>query len=170
MLNQVQATTFQVEVILPDYLLRANLTPLGQMATYLNDRARGNVRFTDLELSPFATDRQVKVINQPLVTVDKHTIELVSVTNPEQATEIQVLQSKRSAVFYTAHFAIQGYIHVNADARDDDLLDETRDFFPMSEVSVFPLRATAVTPTRRVPMAMLSRLQVQLYHVLAAPG
>lgn len=170
MLGQIEATTFQVEVILPNYLLRANFTPLGQMTTYLNDRARGNVRFTDLELSPLAVDRQVKVINQPLVTIDKRLIELVSITNPEQTAEIQTLQAKRPAVFYTAHFAIQGQIHVNPDARDDDLLDETRDFFPMSEVSIFPLRATAVTPTRRVPMAMLSRVQVQLYHVLAAPG
>jgi hypothetical protein len=167
---QVQATTFQVEVVLPDYLLRANFTPLGQMTTYLNDRARGNVRFADLEIAPLAVDRQVKAISQPLVTIDKRMVELISVTNPEQAAEIQVLQSKRPAVFYTAHFAIQGQIHINQDSRDDDMLDETRDFFPMTEVSIFPLRAVAAAPTRRVPLAMLSRAQVQLYHVLAAPG
>ena len=170
MLEQIQVTVFQVEVILPYYLLRANFAPLGQMTTYLNDRTRGNVRFTDLELAPLAANRQVKVINQPSVTIDKSQIEIVSLTNPEQVSEIQILQSKRQAVFYTSHFAVQGQIHVNADSRNEDLLDDTRDFFPMTEVSIFPLRAVASAPVRRVPMVMLGRVRVQLYHVLAAPG
>jgi hypothetical protein len=170
MIDQVQNSVFQVEVVLGDYLLRANFAPLGQMVSYLNDRAWTNVRFADLEIAPLAVNRQVKVINQPAVTIDKQQVVLISLLNPEQIAEVQVLQSKRAAVFYTGRFAIQGLVHVNQDAHVDDLLDGSRDYFPISDVSIFPLQGLAVTPTRRVPLAMINRQQIQLYHALSAPG
>lgn len=84
----------------------------------------------------------------------------------EDAQGEQLLASKRPTAFYVGTFVIQGQLHVNQDARDQDLLDETKDFFAISEASVYPINKVMTTPTRRVPLLYLSRTMVQGYHVV----
>jgi hypothetical protein len=164
MFGNLQLQIFQVEAVLPDYLLRGGIKPLGPLLTYVNDRSRGAVRFEDLELLPLPIDRQVGCIKQPKVTVDKANLVLLSVVKAEDAATVQLLQSKRPVVFYTSHFAIQGDLHVNQDSRDDDLLDDSRDFSALSDALIFPLRQLGVTPTRKTPLLLVNHHHIQTYH------
>jgi hypothetical protein len=76
------------------------------------------------------------------------------------------LQSKRPVVFYTSHFAIQGQLHANPDARDDDLLDDARDYAALSEVTLFPLRQLGATGlSRKAPLLLINQQHIQTYHV-----
>jgi hypothetical protein len=168
MFRELTLTTYQVETFSADFLVRANFKPRGAFLIYMNDRTRSFVPFDDVELFPVAPDRQVKGIKQGLMVVNKTVLQMMSIVNPEQAQSVQVLQAKRPAVFYTSHLAIQGHIHVNADARDDDLLDDTRDFFALTDATVYPLRAIAVAPTRQVPLLLLNRPHIQSYHARPA--
>jgi hypothetical protein len=163
---ELQLTAYRIEFILPDYWARANFKPLGSMLSYLNDRTRSNVRFEEIELMPLSSDRQVGCIKQAKVTVEKKNLVLISVLEREEAQSIQVLQSKRPVIFYTGHFAIQGQLHANADARDDDLLDDARDYSALSEVTLFPLRQLGATGvSRKVPLLLINQQHIQTYHV-----
>ncbi|MCI0399253.1 MAG: hypothetical protein L0332_31355 [Chloroflexi bacterium] len=165
MFGELQLTTYQVEALLPDYLFRGDLQPRGSFLTYLNDRTRPYLVFGAGEMFPLAADRQVGGMKQNTLVVSKQLLALLSVLDEAQARDAQLLASKRPVIFHVGAFAVQGQLHVNADARDDDLLDETRDFFAVSEASVFPLKALGASLTRRVPLVFLNRLQVQAYHV-----
>lgn len=163
---ELQLTAYRVEIMLPDFWARASFKPLGPMLSYVNDRSRGNVRFEEIELMHLAVDRQVGCIKQAKVTVEKQNLVLIAVPDHEEAQSIQLLQNKRPVVFYTGRFAIQGQLHANQDARDDDLLDDARDYVALSEVTLFPLRqlgATAVS--RKVPLLLVNQHYVQTYHV-----
>jgi hypothetical protein len=168
MFRELTLTVYQVEAFSADFIYRASFKPRGAFLIYMNDRTRSFVPFDEVELFPLAVDRQVKGIKQGLMVVNKTSLHYLSIASPEQAQSVQVLQAKRPAVFYTSHLAIQGQLHVNADARDDDLLDDTRDYFALTDATVYPLRAMAVAPTRQVPLLLLNRPHIQSYHARPA--
>ncbi len=170
MFGELQLKTFQAEVILEDYLLRAKLQPRGSMLVYLNDKQRAFLPFEEAEIYPLAVERQVNCIKQPVIVVNKRYLKLLLLTSGEEAQREQLLASKRAVTFYTGIFVIQGQLHVNADARDQDLLDETKDFFAMSDASIYPIRKVLTPPTRHVPLLFLSRSLVQVYHVVEKKG
>jgi hypothetical protein len=168
MFKELTLQSYQAEALTADFIIRAGFKPRGAFLIYMNDRSRSFVPFDDVELFPLAPDRQVKGVKQGLMVVNKTLLQMMSIVNPEQAQSVQLLQAKRPAVFYTSHLAIQGQLHVNADARDDDLLDDTRDFFALTDATVYPLRAIAVAPTRQVPLLLINRLHIQSYHARPA--
>jgi hypothetical protein len=165
---ELQLPVFSVEVMLPDFWARVNFKPLGSMLSYLNDKTRNNVRFEEAALMPLSIDKQVNCIKQAKVTVEKRNLALISIIDSEQAQSVQLLQSKRPVIFYISHFAIQGQLHVNADSRDDDLLDDSRDYCALSDVTLFPLRQLGVANiTRKIPLLLVNQQYVQTYHTQA---
>lgn len=170
MFGELQLKTFQAELVLEDYLIRAKLQPRGSMLVYLNDRQRPFLPFDEAEIYPMAADRQVNVIKQPEIVVNKRYLKILCLTDSEEAQREQLLASKRPVAFYTGVFAIQGQLHVNADARDQDLLDETKDFFAMSDASIYPIKKIMTAPTRHVPLLFISRTLVQVYHTVNKQG
>ena len=155
----------QVEAVLSDFLLRGSLTPLGELLNFLNDRRRGAFTFAACELLPLSPERQLKGIKQDTLTVNRSQLVTLALLDEAQAAAERLLKASRSVVFYTAQFAIQGELHVNVDARDSDLMDDSRDFYPLSQATLFSLRPIAQPITRQVPLLMLQRAQVQAYHL-----
>ena len=157
--------TFQIETLSPSYLVRAVLKPLGNLPVFLNDRRRNYLSFEQAELQPFSAGRQMTVQKQEMMSVSKEGLLLVALTEPEEVERVRVMASKRPVVFYLGSFAVRGYLHITPDASDQDLLDEARDFYPVSDASIFPLETVAAAPTRQVPLLFLNRPHVQVYHV-----
>jgi hypothetical protein len=166
MFGELQLKTYQAEIVLEDYLIKAKVQPRGSMLVYLNDRQRPFLPFDDAEIYPLAVERQVTSIKQPNIVLNKQYFKFLTLPNEEDAQNEQLLASKRPVAIYTGFFVIQGQLHVNADARDQDLLDETKDFFAMSDASIYPIRKVLTPPTRRVPALFLSRTLIQMYHVV----
>lgn len=168
MFGELQLKSFQSELLLDDYLIRAKIQPRGAMLVFLNDKQWPFLPLAEVELYPLAVDRQVNCIKQPEMVINKQYLKFIALTDPEQAKAEQLLASKRTVALYIGEFVIQGQLHVNQDARDQDLLDETKDFFAMSEASIYPIRKILTPPTRRVPLLYLSRELVQAYHAVKA--
>lgn len=170
MFGELQLETFQAEVVLEDYLIRAKVQPRGSMLVYLNDRQRPFLPFDDAEIFPLAVERQVNCIKQPEIVLNKSYLKILSLINEGEAQKEQLLTTKRPVAFYTGAFVIQGQLHVNEDARNQDLLDETKDFFAMSDASIYPIRKVATPPARHVPVLYISRPLVRVYHVVEEEG
>jgi hypothetical protein len=166
MFGQLQLKTIQVEVFLEDYMIRAKIQPRGAMLVFLNDKQWPFLPLSDAEIFPLAAERQVNSIKQPSVVINKKYLKFICLTDPEESKDEQLLASKRAVAFYTGAFVVQGQLHVNQDARDQDLLDETKEYFAMSEASVYPIRKVSTSPTRHVPLLYLSRPLVQAYHTI----
>lgn len=166
MFGKVQLTieTYKVEVVTADYFFNARMQPLGNFVTYLNDRRWQYLRLDEAELFPLAVDRQLRGLKRDMVSLTKRYVNFVSVIEEEEGKRVQILQSHRPVIMYLDKFVIQGNLHVNADAKNDDLMEETRDFFAVTEAVVFPIRPVASIPTRKVPLLFISRPQIQLYH------
>jgi hypothetical protein len=164
MFGDLELATLHVEAILDEYLVRAILHPRGDVLTYMNDRRRPFIPLEDAELFPLSGSRQLNRIRQQSITFSKRKVLALSVPEKEETENLQLLASKRSVVFYVGHFAVQGDLHVNKDARDDDLLDETRDFFALTEASVYPISTVATAPTSHSSLLLISRIGVSLYH------
>lgn len=165
MLREIDRVRLQVELILTSFLLKGKFSPLGELLIYLNDRTRNSILIDECELAPLAPDRQVRGVKQPSLVALKHQIVFLSLLESAQAQEIRILKASRPVVFYTRQFAVQGQLHVNTDARDSDLLDDNRDFFAVSNATIFPLEQLAQQPTPQVPLLLIYRSQVHTYHV-----
>ena len=157
--------TFQIEAISSTYLIRASVKPFGELPTYLNDRRRDYIRFEEVELQSLSTSRQMQGMKREVMSVNKPSLYFLSLTTAEEVGKVQLMSSKRAVVFYMGSFIVRGQLHINPDASNEDLLDEARDFYPISEATVFPLETLAVVPVRQVPLLFVNRPHVQVYHI-----
>ena len=161
---EIKLATFDVEVAMSHFLLKAKFQPRGDLLIYMNDQAVKFYGFREVKMSPLGGDYQVRRFRQPIMTINEKYLTFISVVNQEDADKLQLLRSKRPIVFYTDWFAIRGNLHVNEDARGDDLLDGPRDYFAITDASIFPIRKAAVHPTRKAPLLLLNRSAIYAYH------
>lgn len=167
MFGKVQLTveSYKVEAVTTDYFFNAKMQPLGNFVTFLNDRRWQYLRLDEAELFPLATDRQLRGIKRDTISLTKHHVNFISVLEEEESKRVQILQSHRPVIMYLDKFIVQGQLHVNADAKNDDLMEETRDFFAVTEAVIFPIRPVASPPARKAPLLFISRSKIQLYHI-----
>jgi hypothetical protein len=164
--RQIELATLQVEAILQDYFLRGELQPRGQLVAYLNDRNWTFVPFKNAVFSALAADRRVGEIKQSSAVINKNWLAALCVVEEAAAADVQLPSGTRPVVFYIAHFAVQGQLHVRPDAPDEDILDDMHDYFPITQATIFPVRPVAATPTRQVPLLLISRVLTQAYQVV----
>lgn len=165
MFREIKLSTIQIEAVLADYLLRADFQPKGELVAYLNDRNWTYVPFMSGELLPLAADRRVGAMKQALTTVNKSRLEVLSLLKEDQAQNVVLPAAGRRVLFYVGQFAVQGHLHVSADAPAEDLLDELHDFYAVSSASIYPLQPVATAPTEKVPLLLINRCMVQAYRV-----
>ena len=160
----IKLDTFRIEIIMDAYLLQAKIKPLGDLIIFLNDQNRTVLPLEEIEMFPLATDRQVKGVQQTKMSVNKHLITTLGLINADEVARVQMLKSSRQIVCYTDRFAIRGNLHINPDTPDEDMFDDSRDFFPMSDVSLFPLRPAPSNLTNKIPLLLVNRLAIRAYH------
>lgn len=155
---------YKVEIALQKFLIQADFQPRGDLFIFLNDQSYPYFRFDEVDLFTLSSEYQVATIKQPFMAINRRHITFVSILDEESAERLQVIMSKRPVVFYTDWYAIQGNLHVNPDSRDDDLLEQARDFFAVSNASIFPMRSINRAPTRKVPYVLINRHLISAYH------
>jgi hypothetical protein len=167
MFSNLQRTipTFHTEAVTTDYLIRGRFQPLGGVVAFLNDRSRRFTSFLETELLPLQVDRQMGAIKREEMTLHKNRFILLSFLEEGEVSEIQIMPSYRPVIFYLDHVAVHGDLHVNADAKDNDLLDELKDFYPLTNSSIFPIHPLAAKPTRQVPLCFVNMRYIYAYHV-----
>ncbi len=159
-----QLPTFKVEVLMPGYVLRADFQPKGDILIFLNDRRYSVIRCDQVEFYPTMPDAQIRGVKQEMMALTKSYVMGISVLDNEHLGNVQMISSKRPFIVYTEWYAIQGDLHTNPDSRDDDVFDETRAFFALTDVLVFPLRGVRKAPTRQVPFLAINQNCVLAYH------
>jgi hypothetical protein len=160
----IRLENWKVEVAIPNLLIKATLQPRGDLMIFLNNLTYTSFTFNDVELVPLGTDYQVKGVKQPMMNVTRNAISFMSVLEPEKATQIQLLQSKRLMVFYTEWFAVRGDLHVNTETPDENLLDDKFEFFMLTDVTIYPLRAMNARPIAKAPAVAFNRHTILAYH------
>jgi hypothetical protein len=164
--GNIELATFTVEAILEDYLVKGDLKPRGPFLQYLNDENWSYIPFNNCELAQLNPDRKVGAIRQELVSLNKEQLAIVSVLHVPESADLQMVATKRPVLFYVRNFAIRGCLHVSEDVPDEDLLDETRDFYGVSNASVYPMAPVATSPTSSVPLLAINRTVIQAYHIV----
>ncbi len=164
MFGKLELPTFQVEVLMPGFMARAVFQPKGDLLIFMNDRRYDVARFDEVEMYPIVPDAQVKGMKQEMMALNKKFITGIALLEPERVENVMLLASKRPFVFYSEWFAIRGNLHANPDSRDDDVFDETKDFFGVTDASIYPMRNLRKAPTRKVPLLAINRQDIYAYH------
>lgn len=165
MFAEIQFTSLAVEVLLSDYLLQGELRSRGDIVIYLNDRNYPSFILYDCALSPLDSNRRVETIKQDMISVEKAEVAAVSALDKTALENAHLSVARRMTTIYVSRFAIHGYLHVPADAPDEDLLDETRDFFGITEGSIYPLIPVGTTPFEKPSLLLVNRGRIQAYNV-----
>ncbi|MCP4358239.1 MAG: hypothetical protein GY796_09520 [Chloroflexi bacterium] len=153
-----------VDVSTGNFLVRGEIEPRGDLIVFLNDRNRSSFPILNVQIIPNGPEYKVPTIKQTSFTVSQEHIAFLAMTSEADAQKVQFVQSYRPVVLYTNWFAIRGQLHVHGEARDDELMDPTKDFFAVTNVSVFPIRQTTHQPQRTYPLAAVYRAGVIGYH------
>lgn len=164
MFREIELATIQVEAILDDYVLQADMQPRGDLGVYINDRNWGFVSFQNAELLPLSVQRRVEKVRRGQFIVNKQNLAILSLLREEQADQVQLLSATRPIVIYTSHFAVRGQLHVNTEAPQEDLLTDMHDYHGLTKATIYPLREAATAPTASVPLLFVRRQLVQAYH------
>lgn len=165
MFAEIQFTSINIEAVLADYIIRGELHSRGDIEIFLNDRNYPTFSLFDCELHPLAADRRVETVRQEQITIEKTEVIAVSVLDESALENAQLTVSKRKVIVYSGRFAIHGLLHVPADAPDEDVLDENRDFFGISEGSIYPLAPVGTDPLTSSPLILINRQTIQAYSV-----
>lgn len=164
MFGEIKLPTFKIELLLPGHIARAEYEPKGDLVIFLNDPRYSVLSCTDVVYVPIMPDAQVRGTKQPVMALNKSFVNVISVLEEDKVEKVNLLVTKRPIHLYTMWYFIQGQLHVNADARDDDLFDETKQFFGMSNVTIAPIRSVRKAPTRQVPLIAINRQAIVAYH------
>jgi hypothetical protein len=165
MFAEIQFTKVNVEAVLADYVIRGVLHSRGEVLNFLNDRRYPTFSLYDCELHPVSTGRKIETVSQNLVTIEKKQVIVLSVLDKHIRDGMQLTVSERVVIFYCGNFAIHGLLHVPADAPDEDILDEKRDFFGMTGGSVYSLVPVGTEPYSNAPLMLLNQHKVGAYSV-----
>lgn len=157
--------TYSFEAVTADFIFRGTFQPRGEVLTYTNDPRYVYYSFEDVEMFPVNKGYQINCIKQPIMNVGREKIIFLSLKEPEEADRVQMLAAKRPVVVYTDSFAVRGFMHVNPDFNDNDLIEDTKDFLPLSKATIFPLKPIAGPLTKQVPVLVINRHQTTAYHV-----
>jgi hypothetical protein len=161
--GELKLITYQVEVILEDFILRADFRPRGEILSFVNDRSWRFLPFENGSLIPVAPDRRIGGAQVQKISINKSEISFLSVLKADVLGDFHLPPDHRLVTFYTNYCAVKGELHVSADAPDEDLLDDQHDFFAMSEASVFPIRPVAVTPSAQNPLILIQQSMIKAY-------
>lgn len=164
MFGELNLHSFNVEIVSSGVLLRGAFEPKGDMLIYLNDKRYTVIRLDEVSLYPVAEGANIRGVKQPMMAITKASIQAVCVIDQVDMEHISLLSAKRPFVVYTSHYAIRGNLHVNADSRDDDIFDETKQFFGFSDVSIYPIYSGRYYPVAKVPALMINQQQILAYH------
>lgn len=156
---------YQVEVLTGAYLFRARLEPFGELASFINDRRRTFISLHDVHIAPLDSQRRTTRVKRKEIIVNRGQILMVNLVESAESEDVQILAATRPTIFYLDQFAVEGQLHVNVDANDEDLLDEARDFYPVSEATIFPMITSASQPAQEVPLLFIRRAAVHAYQV-----
>jgi len=165
MFADIQFTNVNVEAVLADYVIRGEMHSRGEVHNYLNDRNYPNFSLYGCELHPLAADRKIDTVRQDLITLDKAKVIVLSALDQDILDKTHLTISKRKVIFYCGWFAIHGLLHVTADAPDEDIIDETRDFFGITMGSIYPLVPVGTEPLTNAPLMLINRHNIGAYSV-----
>ncbi|MCA9873738.1 MAG: hypothetical protein KC441_08785 [Anaerolineales bacterium] len=160
----IKLESWHIELGIPGFLVRATIQPRGDLMIYLNNQTYTSFTFNDVELLPLGADYQIKGVKQAMMNVNRQAISFMTVTEPDKASKVQLLQSKRPIVFYTEWFAVRGDLHVNTETPDENLLDDKFEFFMITEATIYPLRAVNHRPLAKAPAVAFNRKAILAYH------
>lgn len=158
--------SYPFEAVTPNFMFRGTFQPRGEIMTYANDPRYVYHTYNDVEMYPVGEGYQVACIKQNVLNVNRERLLFLSLQNNEDAKKVQVLAAKRPVIFYCGIFAVQGFLHANADYNDNDLIGDDKDFVALSSAKIFPLKPTSIPLTREVPILVLNRHQALAYHVV----
>ncbi|MBE2223777.1 MAG: hypothetical protein IAF02_19715 [Anaerolineae bacterium] len=161
----LQFEFWDVELGIPSFLVKARFQPRGDMLIFLNNRTYLSFYFEGIEMLPLGTKYQFKGMKQPGMTINREAISFMSILDKEKLAKMQFLAAKRTIVCYTEWFAIRGDLHVNVETPDENLFDEKYEFFPLTDVTIYPLRQIMNKPIQKVPALLLNRTTILGYHI-----
>ena len=166
MFAALQFTPINVEAVLADYVVSGSLKSRGEILNFLNDRRYPTFSLYGSELQPTAASRKIETVKQELVTINKASVIVVSVEDREALADMQLTISERRVIFYCGSLVVHGLLHVPADAPDEDILDEAKDFFGITKGSIYSLVPLSIDPKKDVPLMLINRHKIEAYSVL----
>lgn len=162
---ELQLPILKIEAISNQFLYRGNLQPRGEFLTFLNDRRFLTYHFTEAAFYPLMDGYRVNTIKLEAINVKWTDLIYIALRDEADVERVQLMQASRPVTFYTRDLAIRGNFHVNPDAHENDLLDETRTFIGVSDAMIYPLRQLVAKPMQRVPLLALNWQRIESYHV-----
>jgi len=163
----IQLVPYTVEILLSGgFLVQGILKPLGDLVVFLNDTNRSSFPLENVKLYPLSAARQVSGLQQRLMTINKKHVVSLSLLQQEEAGRVQLLNAQRKVVIYTSQFVFRGGLHVNSDTPDEDMLDDSREFYPLTDAEIYPLAPVARQITMPVSLLLAQRSLIQTYHRL----
>lgn len=160
-----QLSSYNVEVSIHNFILKGAFVPRSDFMVFVNDKDNATYPFTDAQLMPLMADYQVPGIRHSMISLNRDLIAFMSVLETRETSRLQFVAASRRVVFYTEWFAIRGELHVHGEKRDDDLLDTSHDFFPVTHAEIHPLRPVTVHYQKKAPVIVINRHRVLAYNV-----
>lgn len=165
--GHIELPSYKAEAIVRDFRVRGKFQPVGPLLTFLNDESRRYALFKEAEIASFAMANPLGRLQRSELMVSKADMVGISILDQDGMDAAQLLASRHKMIVYTSYFVIQGFFHMGVDDLPLDVMSSSRfDFIGATDVSLYPLSTLQHGPNTKVPMMLINRNSVSLYHLL----
>lgn len=127
---------YPVKVITPQFLIHAQMEPMGNLLDYLNDVNRGSVPLYEATL--YDLTGKLKSSTRPMVVVRKRDFCGLYVDDAEGRSSVRLPKRIEKMILHVPNLICRGEMHMGSETRQQDVFDVLiGSFFALTNASLF---------------------------------
>lgn len=159
------AKSYPVTVLLPGFQARCTLEVFGLLQTFVNDDTKGIFPLKNVTLHGLETGNPATSMSLPELFVRKDKCHALVFEQSFSHDETGLLPRTEPVAVYTSHYAIQGQLHMGADALIADVIESSRSIYVgITDASIFPLFQPQAAVVQQSPLVYVHHALVWMHH------
>jgi hypothetical protein len=154
---------YPVKVITPQFLIHAQMEPVGNLLDYLNDVNRGSVPLYEATLYDLVG--KLKPSTRPLAVVRKQDFCGLYADDAEARSSVRLLKRIEKVIIHVPNLICRGEMHVGTETRLQDLFDVLiGSFFALTNTSLFSLGSLPAEFPQQADLILVHKDNVLVYY------
>ncbi len=153
------------KIVLDQFLLDAKIRAIGALDTYLNNEEYQYATVLDAVATPWYQTNPVKPLGYAEGYLRVEDILMIAPLDPAMQRRIQLMPGSQRAIFYVGAFAIQANLSMGSEMKLSEAIETlAKRFLTLTDISIFPMFTSNAALPDTIPIALLNRAKISLYH------
>jgi hypothetical protein len=159
------AQPYPVTALLSGFQAQCTLDVFGLLQTFLNDETKGTFTLKQVLLYGLEVGNPAASMSLSELYIRKDECHALAFDQALPHEQTGLMPRTEPVAVYTSHYAIQGGLHMGADALLADVIESSKSIFVgVTDAYIFPLFEAQTAVVQQAPLVFVYRGQVRMHH------